>query len=291
MKFSDYEENEQRGSGSFPIQYYYVDEKHPRYVMRLHWHREFELVRVIKGELALYLNNEKHIATAGDVVFIASGTLHRAEPTDCIYECVVFDLSIVSGYSNTKISSMIHPIISGDVETDITCDSAAPIARELIRSVAEAGAYFELKVSSLAAEMIYEMYSSGAVRAPHDENKRLTHRRALMTLLLDTIEREYSRKITLSELSEIAQINEKYLCRFFKEFTGQTPIDYINRLRVDRACYEMTVNKLNVTETAYECGFNELSYFSKCFKKYKGVSPGQYRSEFCSENGEIKNAN
>ena len=112
-----------------------------------------------------------------------------------------------------------------------------------------------------------------------------------MTLLLDKIEREYSRKITLAELSEIAQINEKYLCRFFKEFTGQTPIDYINRLRVDRACYEMTVNKLNVTETAYECGFNELSYFSKCFKKYKGVSPGQYRSEFCSEKGEIKNAN
>ena len=88
MRLSDYEENEQRGSGLYPIQYYYVDEKHPRYVMRLHWHREFELVKVIKGTLTLYLNNEKHTAAAGDVVFIASGTLHRAEPTDCIYECV-----------------------------------------------------------------------------------------------------------------------------------------------------------------------------------------------------------
>ena len=282
MRFSDYEENEQRGSGSFPIQYYYVDEKHPRYEMRLHWHREFELVRVIRGKLALYLNNEKRVATEGDLLFIASGTLHRAEPTDCIYECVVFDLSIVSGYNNTKISSMIRPIISGDVETDITCTSAAPIATELIRSVAEAGEYFELKVSSLAAKMIYEMYSSGAVRALQDENKRLTHRRALMTLLLETIEREYSRKITLAELAEIAQINEKYLCRFFKEFTGQTPIDYINRLRIDRACFEMSVNKLNVTEASYECGFNEISYFTKIFKKYKGLTPGEYRKRYCA---------
>ena len=70
---------------------------------------------------------------------------------------------------------------------------------------------------------------------------------------------------------------EKYLCRFFKEFTGHTPTDYINRLRVERACYEMKFNHLNVTEAAYECGFNEISYFSKCFKKYKGVSPGKYR--------------
>ena len=75
-------------------------------------------------------------------------------------------------------------------------------------------------------------------------------------------------------------MNEKYLCRFFKSYTGQTPIEYINRLRIDRACFEMTVNRMNVTDAAYECGFNELSYFSKMFKRYKGVTPGQYKQRF-----------
>ena len=102
-----------------------------------------------------------------------------------------------------------------------------------------------------------------------------------MALLVEKIESEYTHKITLRDLSEIAQINEKYLCRFFKEFTGQTPIDYINRLRIDRACYEMSVNKLNVTEAVYECGFNEISYFLKIFKKYKGITPGEYRKRYC----------
>ena len=88
-------------------------------------------------------------------------------------------------------------------------------------------------------------------------------------------------RLTLSDLAELAQVNEKYLCRFFKEYTGQTPIDYINRLRVDRACYEMSVTGMNVTEAAFECGFNELSYFSKMFKKYKGIAPGEYRKRYC----------
>lgn len=280
MKFSEYREQKTHGTPHFPLEYYYVDEKHPQYVMPLHWHSEFEVLRVKRGRLAIYLNNEVYDLREGDVIFIPSGTLHRGEPRDCAYDCAVFDLRIASGYSSSRVSELIQPLISSDAEVDHICHGAEGCAVELLETVEKTEPLYELKASSLVSELIYLLYSSGAVNKSQTEDKRITHRRALMTLLIDKIEREYTGRITLADLAEIVGMNEKYLCRFFKSFTGQTPIDYINRLRVDRACFDMTVNKMNVTEAAYESGFNELSYFSKIFKKYKGMTPGQYKQRY-----------
>lgn len=280
MKFSDYKENKQHGSNDFPMQYYYVSATHSQYVMPLHWHRELEILRVREGELLLYLNNEEYRLKANDIAFIAPGTLHRGDPIGCTYECAVFDMRITAGYTNNRVSEMIQPIIASDVELSPLCAEAESAAASLFDCLASEDEYYELNASALVAGIIYELYKGGAVKPFQRENKRLAHRRAAMALLIDKIEKEYTHKITLADLAEMTQINEKYLCRFFKEFTGQTPIDYINRLRIDRACYDMTVNKMNVTEAAYESGFNELSYFSKIFKKYKGITPGQYKQRF-----------
>ena len=282
MKFSEYREQKNHGTASFPMAYYFVDENHPQYVMPLHWHAEFEVLRVLRGRLVLYLNNEVYDLKSGDIVFIQSGTLHRGEPTDCAYDCAVFDLRIASGYNASRISELIRPITSSESTVIPICPEAEESASRLLDCIAKEGKYYELEASSLVSETVHRLYFSGNVSADSDENKRIAHRRSIINLLIDKIESEYTSKLTLSALAEIAGMNEKYLCRFFKSYTGSTPIDYVNRLRVDRACFDMTVNKMSVTEAAYECGFNELSYFIKTFKKYKGISPGQYKSRFGS---------
>ena len=63
----------------------------------------------------------------------------------------------------------------------------------------------------------------------------------------------------------------------FKEYTGSSPVDYLNELRIDRACFEISVNRKNATEAAYATGFNDQSYFSKVFRKYRGISPTEYK--------------
>ncbi len=280
MKFSDYREQKRHGTPDFPLEYYFVDEKHPQYVMPLHWHSEFEVIRVLEGRLSIYLNDSAYSMMPGDVMLIPSGTLHRGEPHNCKYDCAVFDLRIASGYNAPRISELIQPLISSDAAIERIPPRAKEIGNTLLDTVSAGKPYFEISAAAQVAEMIYTLYSSGAVLREGGTDKRIAHRRAIITLLVDKVEKEYNSKITLSDLSEIAGMNEKYLCRFFKSYTGQTPIDYINRLRIDRACFEMTVNRMNVTDAAYECGFNELSYFSKMFKRYKGVTPGQYKQRF-----------
>lgn len=277
MKYTEYKEAKKHGTEGFPLQYYYVDQKHPQYVMPLHWHREIEILRVIEGRLSLWLNNEKYELLNGDVIFIEGGALHRGEPENCRYECAVFDPRFVSGQMNSRLSELIRPLCSGHASLAPLCPAANKTAERLLDTAREETTYYELQLASLICELVRNFYTASAVHLEPTTDKRSNHRRAMITVLLEKIETDYAEKITLAELADTAGVNEKYLCRFFKEFTGYTPTDYINRIRIEHACYEMKFNHRNVTEAAYECGFNEISYFSKCFKKYKGISPGKYR--------------
>lgn len=59
--------------------------------------------------------------------------------------------------------------------------------------------------------------------------------------------------------------------------THRTPIEYLNYYRLERASYLLTSTDLPVTQVAMDCGFNDLSYFIRSFKKYRGITPKKYR--------------
>ena len=95
--------------------------------------------------------------------------------------------------------------------------------------------------------------------------------------VLEFIEKNYANPITLQELSASVSMSPKYFCRFFSEMTHQTPVDYLNRQRIEEACLQLAATDDSITEIAYRNGFNDLSYFIRTFKKYKGMTPGKYK--------------
>ena len=95
--------------------------------------------------------------------------------------------------------------------------------------------------------------------------------------VLDFIEHNYASPLTLQQLSSSVSMSPKYFCRFFSEMTHQTPMDYLNHQRIGQDCYPLTTTDASITEIAYRNGFNDLSYFIRTFKKYKGMTPGKYK--------------
>ena len=95
--------------------------------------------------------------------------------------------------------------------------------------------------------------------------------------VVEFIEKNYASPITLQELSASVSMSPKYFCRFFSEMTHQTPMDYLNRQRIEQACCQLATTDDSITEIAYRNGFNDLSYFIRTFKKYKGITPGKYK--------------
>ena len=85
------------------------------------------------------------------------------------------------------------------------------------------------------------------------------------------------RNITLSDIAHHIGMNRSSFCIFFKKMTGKTFINYLNEIRIELACQLLKDSENNITDICYETGFNDISYFSRTFKRLKKVSPTEYK--------------
>jgi AraC family transcriptional regulator of arabinose operon len=97
-----------------------------------------------------------------------------------------------------------------------------------------------------------------------------------MNAVLQHIEAHLTENLTVEELAQIAHFHPNYFIQLFKNFTGNSPIQYINRARLEKAKHLLTMTELNVSAIADAVGL-ELSYFSRMFRDHNGISPTAYR--------------
>jgi AraC-like DNA-binding protein/ligand-binding sensor protein len=89
----------------------------------------------------------------------------------------------------------------------------------------------------------------------------------------------YTRKISLKEIADVAGLSPPYFSTIFKEEMGENLSKYLNRLRVEKASRLLLETDLSLSEIAACCCFEDQSWFSKIFKAYTGISPGKYRNQ------------
>ena len=87
----------------------------------------------------------------------------------------------------------------------------------------------------------------------------------------------FDKDISLPEMANMANMAVTTFCNFFKEQYRITFVEYLNSVRIGHACKLLSANDQNVVDVAFECGFNNLANFNRQFKKYKNMTPTQYR--------------
>lgn len=95
--------------------------------------------------------------------------------------------------------------------------------------------------------------------------------------VIGVLENDFSKGWNLEALLEIAHMSRSNLMRVFRKATGQTPIDYLVRLRIQRSMEMLRNTDLTITEIALKVGFNDSNYFTRQFRKINGRSPSRYR--------------
>ena len=91
------------------------------------------------------------------------------------------------------------------------------------------------------------------------------------------IQENYAKNLSLTEVAEHLRISTGYLSTLMNQNIGCGFVDFLNQVRVDRACCYLEQHQLKNYEVAYKVGFNDEKYFSKVFKKMKGMTPKEYR--------------
>lgn len=278
MHSLQYLEAKQRGTIDFPLDYHFVSNTHTRYEMPYHWHEETEILFVLSGRFSLFLDGERFELAAGDVAYIASGSLHAGAPQDCVYECIVFDLRMLLNIPGT-CRELIGEVNSRKIRIQPLFRHNSTIAKETVqllfqgfRQNRKGGELIALGylLAFFGAVYVQEKYVLEEVN--RDEDKKMLQLKAVF----DLIEAQYCQKLTLDDLASVVHLDRKYFCRFFKQATHMTPMQYLQYYRVEQACCEMQTTDKNVTEISLDVGFPTPTHFTKIFKKYKEMTPSQY---------------
>lgn len=284
MHYLAYNEGKRHGTEEFPVAYYYIDEEHLSYNMPFHWHREWEIIRILRGSLQLYIDGREYLASSGDVLLLREGVLHGGTPTGCIYECFNFDLhglfrNVLSVrnylrpfYRDIQIPDIHYPGRQPDIY---------PLVDELLtvfhrdmpedfRALSTLG-----NISRLFGVILHKGWYTENAGSPSETARKIDQ----LKPVLEYIETHFSSPLSLAELSGVIGMNPKYFCRFFNSITQQTPMNYVNYYRIEQASNMLSSTDLSVTEVGLECGFNDICHFVKTFKKYKGITPKQYQKK------------
>lgn len=94
------------------------------------------------------------------------------------------------------------------------------------------------------------------------------------------IDLHYREQLTLNDVAAMASVHTAYFCDLFKKITGETYVEYLTRLRIEKAKQLLAEGRLSVAKLADRVGYEDPNYFRRVFRKYTGMTPRQYRKRF-----------
>ncbi|WP_284638439.1 response regulator [Paenibacillus silviterrae] len=135
----------------------------------------------------------------------------------------------------------------------------------------------EASKSSADSDGLHRSYVTAALQ-------RIREERELQTLtVLDRakkyITERYTEEVSLEEVADYVHLNPHYFSKIFKQQFGDTFIDFVTRLRIDKAKILIAEARLSLKEVCYEVGYKDPNYFSRVFKKVTGFTPTEYRTQ------------
>lgn len=271
-------EKSTHGTPVFPIAVYNMTfDKYTSILAPLHYHREFELLYATKGSLTIQIDENTYILQEGEGVFINSGLLHviKAENNDeHAFIAVVFDYSIICSKKDIIYFKYIKPLIDGEIQINLTLDRyACKMIKKISDSFIGNNHGYELHIKQLLTDIIYNIVKNSSSITHTNQNPKSI----LIKNVLDYIENNYEKQISLIDMAEHAHISKEYLCRIFSSMYDTTPVEYLNRYRIRQSTGELLNTHRTISNIAISHGFNNSSYYNKLFLRYIGCTPSEYK--------------
>ena len=247
-----------------------------------HVHPEFELTVITEGNGTFYIDSEEYIVKKGDCILIAPNKIHLADSVDlsnkASYFSIVFHPDCFGAGRNTLIySKYVQPFIQGKLRAIPLMNGTEPWHSSIYKLAQNIKTlYFqgdsELLCQSSMLELWFHIFN-------HAETLIVPEINRANFMLKDTIEymqTNYNEHITVASLANRVGLSQSYFSRLYNQYMHTSPIDYLIKIRLQKSTELLLNSTISVSEIALKCGFNDFSYFSKCFRQRYGCSPREY---------------
>ena len=255
-----------------------------------HRHEFWEIVIVYRGSGLMSFGRRTLPIRVGDVFVLSRGQRHAYLETRSLDVInILFDPSYVGSVHPVLADWMRHEsLVSvgprwkpgesegeclhlGSSDFALLLDKVRRMEAELENQKPEsriaALAYF-LLIITLLRRQSRPWESSGSVAAGHRVSRAL-----------EFIEEHFSDPITVEEIISHSQVSRRHFFRLFEQAVGVAPMEYLKKLRLQKAASMLLTTNASVTQVAFACGFNDSNYFSSLYHKEFGMSPSQFKKD------------
>ena len=264
----------------------YLEHGYPNWRVRWHYHDEYELHLIVATTGKMFM---------GDYVgSFQPGNLTLAGPR--------LPHNWISQVAPDENYALRDRIVHFDHEVIVAAADLLPELRTLLPLMERAKHGIEFLHKSQIAEryMIQIKESTGATRLGYfctlmDELAHSEHYQLLSTSQIDLAANEalqekincvvnyamehHANNITLEQIAALVGMSEGYFSRFFRKATGNRFSDFMNRIRISKACDLLSRTDKQITLICYEVGFNNVANFNRRFQEYKMMTPSKYRKQ------------
>ena len=226
-----------------------------------------DLTYVIGGKATYLIDGKKLDVAKGDVLCIPKNSHRQASSENpAEFECFAANFIMNELGANTEVGLPLPLVTNIGVHGNVVS-----LYRQLNESwlnrhegyVMCVRANFMLILHRFMAMIVYSVNT-------YQYDPRV---RKAMRYITDN----FASNITIADVAETVSLNPVYFGTLFKKETNMTFREYLNTIRINQAESMLRACKWNVTEAAQNCGFSDVFYFSRLFKKYKGIPPSELR--------------
>lgn len=285
MKYEYYRENKSHSDSLFPYNTYLCAIPMELREVPLHWHDEMEIIYVKKGKGTISLDFESHYVEAGDIIIALPGQIHgifQFEGFSMEYENIIFSADmLLSKIADSVSEEFFVPLLSGKLQFDhvITADDYcyADFARCLDRADAIRTKPFPKGYKLALKGCLFEFMYAIAGIAEDKKADRDTKNFDRIKDVIKYIETNFAQQISIDEISGICGFSSSHFMKFFKNIMGCSFIDYLNDYRLSMASRMLVSSEDTVLSVAADCGYYNLSYFNRLFKRKYKLTPSEFR--------------
>ena len=241
------------------------------------WHENIEILYVVDGEGAVSNNGHIIPVSKGSVVVINSNHLHTlaAGSSRLWHRYLIVDRSfcLANGFDSNAIS----------FEMQVSTERVRVLMERLEEAYRqpEGTPYRVLQIRTIVLElMLYLCREHGTLNTHVERPERSI---AHIKQAIDYIRASFDKSFSLDDVAEFVGVNKCYLSREFHRYTGYPFVAYVNRTRCKMAQQMLADERLSIFEVGARCGFENRSYFAKCFQRYIGMLPNEYRAEILGQ--------
>lgn len=269
---------------NFFVDIFKVKNSKPGPSFKENWHEHLQFFYFIQGSALIRCNSKNIAVKAHDFVIINSNELHYCESlcNNLVYYIIRVDLSFLfSSKMDSCQTKFMVPLSKNLILFKSLVRNDKNImgcAEKMIEEYFSKQMGFELAVKSCIYELIVILLRKYVEKILTEKqfDCRMNNLNRFKNVL-SYINKNFTERITLNELAGISHVTKEHFCRTFKQSTGKSATEYINSLRIQKADFLLQKTDLNITEIALACGFSDVNYFSRVYKKAKKISPLKFR--------------